>query len=228
MQSIQDDYNTQRSPLSIAEYGRTIQEYVAHIQTLASKEERTKWVYQLVNIMGTLNPQIKLQADYQAVLWGHLYQISGYSLDVDSPYPLPTEDKKAEKPDRIHYSDTGIRFRFYGRNLQNMIDKVTEIEDENLRQDLVNLIASFMFNSCKIWNDENLTKEVIAEHLSILSKGKLKLSGDEITVTADASSHFTPKRSFSNSSNNRNNFNRKNNSNNNKNNFNKNKRHRRF
>ena len=63
MQSIQDDYNTQRSPLSIAEYGRTIQEYVAHIQTLPSKEERTKWVYQLVNIMGTLNPQIKLQAD---------------------------------------------------------------------------------------------------------------------------------------------------------------------
>ena len=224
MQSIQDDYNTQRSPLSIAEYGRTVQEYVAHIQSLPEKEERTKWVHQLVNIMATLNPQIKLQADYQSVLWGHIHQICGYSLDVDSPYPLPTEDKKTEKPERIHYSDTGIRFRFYGRNLQNMIEKATEIEDENLRQDLVNLIASFMFNSCKIWNDENLTNEVIAEHLSILSKGKLKLSGDEITVTADASSHFTPKRNFSNS-NNRNNYNRKNN---NKNNFNKNKRHRRF
>ncbi len=222
MLSIQEDYNTQRPPLSIAEYGRTVQEYVAHIQSLPTKEERTKWVTQLVNIMATLNPQIKLQSDYQAVLWGHIYQISGYTLDIDSPFPLPTEEKKTEKPDRILYSDTGIRFRFYGRNLQNMIDKVTEIEDENLRQDLVNLIASFMFNSCKIWNDENLTNEVIAEHLSILSKGKLKLSGDEITVTADASSHFTPKKNFSNT--NRNNFNRKNN----KNNFNKNKRHRRF
>jgi hypothetical protein len=81
-----------------------------------------------------------------------------------------------------------------------MIDKVTEIEDENL------------------------TNEVIAEHLSILSKGKLRLSGDEITVTADASSQFTPKKNYSNSSNNRNNFNRKNN----KNNFSKNKRQRRF
>jgi hypothetical protein len=224
MLSLQDDYNSQRSPLNIAEYGRTVQEYVAHIKTLPTKEERTKWVYQLVNIMATLNPNMKLQSDYQAVLWGHIYQISNYTLDIDSPYPLPTEDIKTEKPAKILYNDTGIRFRFYGRNLQNMIDKVTEIEDENLRQDLVNLIASFMFNSCKIWNDENLTNEVIAEHLSILSKGKLRLSGDEITVTADASSQFTPKKNFSNSSNNRNNFNRKNN----KNNFSKNKRQRRF
>ena len=55
MQSIQDDYNTQRSPLTIAEYGRTVQEYVTHIQSLPEKEERTKWVHQLVNIMATLN-----------------------------------------------------------------------------------------------------------------------------------------------------------------------------
>lgn len=225
MLSLQNDYNSQRSPLNISEYGRIVQEYVAHIQTLPTKEERTKWVFQLVNIMATLNPNMKLQSDYQAVLWGHIYQISGYSLDIDAPYPLPTEDVKTEKPAKIHYNDTGIRFRFYGRNLQNMIDKVTEIEDENLRQDLVNLIASFMFNSCKIWNDENLTNEVIAEHLSILSKGKLRLSGDEITVTADASSQFTLKKNYSNATNNHNNFNRKNN---NKNNFNKNKRQRRF
>jgi hypothetical protein len=220
MTRIQEDYNTQREPLIIAEYGRTIQEYVQHIQSLTDKSERTKWVYQLVNIMATLNPQVKLQSDYQAVLWGHIYQISGYSLDVDAPFELPTEDKKAAKPAQISYPDTGIRFRFYGRNLQNMIDKATEIEDETLRQDLVNLIASFMFNSCKIWNDENLSNEVIAEHLSILSKGKLKLSGEEITVSADASSQFVPKKNF----NNRNNFNRKNN----KNNFNKNKKHRRY
>lgn len=220
MTRIQEDYNTQREPLIIAEYGRTIQEYVQHIQSLTDKSERTKWVYQLVNIMATLNPQVKLQSDYQAVLWGHIYQISGYSLDVDAPFELPTEDKKAAKPSQISYPDTGIRFRFYGRNLQNMIDKATEIEDETLRQDLVNLIASFMFNSCKIWNDENLSNEVIAEHLSILSKGKLKLSGEEITVSADASSQFVPKKNF----NNRNNFNRKNN----KNNFNKNKKHRRY
>lgn len=223
MSSIQDDYNTQRDPLVISEYGRTVQEYVQHIKTLPTKEERTKWVQQLVNVMATLNPQLKLQSDYQAVLWGHIYQISGYNLDIDSPYELPTEDKKAEKPEKISYPDTGIRFRFYGRNLQNMIEKATEIEDEDLRQDLVNLIASFMFNSCKIWNDENLTNEVIAEHLATLSKGKLKLSGDEITVSADASSHFVPKKQFSNRGGS-NNFNRKNN----KNNYNKNKRHRRY
>ena len=60
MTILQSDYNTQRDHLRIAEYGRHIQEYVAHIQSIADKETRTQWVHNLVNIMGALNPEIKL------------------------------------------------------------------------------------------------------------------------------------------------------------------------
>ena len=93
MNTLQEDYNTQREPLNISEYGRIIQDYVTHIQTLPSKDERTRWVSGLVEVMTTLNPNLKQQTDYEKVLWGYVHQISGFSLDVDAPFPLPTEEE---------------------------------------------------------------------------------------------------------------------------------------
>jgi hypothetical protein len=45
-----------------------------------------------------------------------------------------------------------------------------------------------------MWNNENLSNEVIAEHLRILSKGKLHVAGSEITVTADNTSNYNPRK----------------------------------
>jgi hypothetical protein len=137
--------------------------------------------------MATLNPEVKQQNNYREMLWGHLFQIADYQLDVDSPYPAPAPEERLQKPQSIGYNDSVIKFRFYGRNLQNMVDKAAAMEDPELRQNLVNLIASFMYNSCKSWNNENLSNETIAEHLRTLSKGKLNLAGEELVVSADTS-----------------------------------------
>ena len=93
------------------------------------------------------------------------FQIGQYQLDVDSPYPIPTPEVKSKKPETIGYPTTNIRFRFYGRNLQMMVDKVSEMQDPELRQEMVNLIASFMYNSCKIWNNENVDYIISAPSL---------------------------------------------------------------
>jgi hypothetical protein len=104
-----------------------------------------------------------------------------------------------------------------------MIDRAAEMEDGELKQDLVNMIASFMYNSCKAWNNENLSNEVIAEHLKTLSKGQLKIDGSELVVSADTT--VSVRRPMQKT----NNFGR-NNNNKNKNNNNKNrgKNYRRF
>lgn len=201
MSTLQEDYNTQRKHLNISEYGRHIQEYVQQIQTLPSKEERTKWATELVQIMSVLNPEVKLQNNYREILWGHLFQIADYSLDVDCPYPIPTREEREKKPESIGYSDTVIKFRFYGRNLQNMVDMASDMDDEEMRKHLVNLIASFMYNSCKSWNNENLSNETIAEHMKILSKGKLDIQGEQLVVSADNSA---PRKFFKKNNNNNN------------------------
>lgn len=218
MPILQEDYNTQREPMVISEYGRHIHDYIKHIKTLPTKEQRTQWAGSLVNVMATLNPEVKLQANYREKLWDFLYQISGYDLDVDCPFPFPTKEEKSRKPGPIGYPDSVIKFRFYGRNLQNMVDKAAEMEDPELRQNLVNLIASFMYNSCKSWNNENLSNETIAEHLKILSKGKLNLAGDQFVVSQDTSQ---PRKFFKRSNNNNNNNGGQRNNNNNKNKFNR-------
>ena len=185
MLTLQDDYNTQRTALGIAEYGRHVQEYIDHIKSLPSKEERTLWVHNLAQIMATLNPEIKQQANYKEILWGHIFQIADYDLDVDCPYEIVQDKKEYVRPAHLGYNSSGIRFRFYGRNLQMMIDRAAEMEDGELKQDVVNMIASFMYNSCKAWNNENLSNEVIAEHLKTLSKGQLNIEGSELVVSAD-------------------------------------------
>ncbi len=185
MFTLQEDYNTQRTSLELSEYGRHIQEYIQHIQSLPEKSDRTAWVHNLVQVMSTLNPEIRQQVNYKEVLWSHVLHLADFTLDVDCPYEIEKKDIQNNKPSPIGYADANIRFRFYGRNLQMMIDKAASMEANELRQDLVNMIASFMYNSCKAWNNENLSNEVIADHLMTLSKGKLQLSGEEITVSAD-------------------------------------------
>lgn len=210
MLTLQDDYNTQRTNLGIAEYGRHVQEYVDYIKTLADRDERTSWVHNLVQVMATLNPEIKLQSNYKEILWGHLFQIANFELDVDCPYNIVQTKKEFERPEHLGYNSSGIRFRFYGRNLQMMIDRAADMEDGELRQDLVNMIASFMYNSCFAWNNENLSNEVIAEHLKTLSKGKLNIEGSELVMSTDTtvSIRRPPQQKQNFSRNNKNNKNR--------------------
>lgn len=185
MNDIIGNYNTQRQGLILSEYGRNIQEYVTHLKTIADKDERTKTAYAIIEMMTVLNSDIKLQQNYKEVLWGHLYQISNYDLDIDAPYPLPTKDAVQKKPEHIGYPKTAIKFRFYGRNLQNMVDALIGIEDEGAKQELLNIVASFMFNSSRAWNEEQLSNEAIAEHISRLSQGKLQLKVGDFEITED-------------------------------------------
>lgn len=184
---LQTDYNTSRPLLKNSEFGRAIQDYVHFIMQQQDKEKRTSLCHSLVQIMLTLNPSMREQADARQKLWDHLYLLSDFQLDVDGPFPAPSEESVHRKPQTIPYNDSMIRFRFYGRNLQLMVQRASEMEDGDLKQDLVNLIASFMYNSCKSWNNENLSNEVIAEHLRILSKGKLELNPERLEVYQDQS-----------------------------------------
>ena len=39
--------------------------------------------------MGNLNPHLRDVNDFKHKLWDHLFIMSNYKLDVDSPYPIP-------------------------------------------------------------------------------------------------------------------------------------------
>lgn len=188
------NYNTQSKKLIISEYGRSIQNMVSHVLTIQDKSQRTKMAEALIGVMEILNPQVKEQADYLQKLWDHLHIIADFKLDVDCPYPIPERKELAKKPEKIPYSTQPIRFRFYGRNLQYMVNKAAVMEESEIKSEFLNLLASFMSNSSRNWNNETLTNPQLSEHLSIMSAKKIMVEPDslEITLEQRRKKFFTP------------------------------------
>lgn len=178
-------YNTQSKKLIISEYGRSFQDMVEHVLSIADRDKRLKMSEALISVMEILNPSVKEQADYKQKLWDHLHIISEFKLDVDGPYPAPEQNKIHQKPDRVEYPSLPIKFRFYGRNLQFMVQKATNLENAELQGEFLNLLASFMTNSSRNWNNENLSNNQLAEHLEALSQNKLKVNPEELEITLE-------------------------------------------
>ena len=179
-------YNTKREAIIMKEYGRSMQRYVDFAKKLPTKEQRQVAAESIINMMGTLNPQIKLTQDYKEKLWSQLFAMSNFELDVDSPYPIPTtyEDAKII-PAHIAYPRSNIRMKHYGKNVETLITKAAKMEDCDEKEALVQLIANFMKMTYKNWSNEEVSNELIKDDLRTLSKGGFNISDDmhiEITV----------------------------------------------
>lgn len=169
------DYNTTRSDLILSEYGRNVQNMVKYIIDLPTKEERNKYAQAVIDLMGFLNPHLRDVADFKHKLWDHLHIISDFKIDVDSPYPKPTPEAERPKPEHIGYPQQKIRFKHYGKTVENLIEKAKEEADPERRAEMVQGIANFMKMAYVQWNKDNVADETIIKNLSELSGGVLQL-----------------------------------------------------
>ncbi len=180
------EYNTSRSKMNISEYGRNIQKMIEHIKTVESPEKRNKLAKATINVMGQLNPHLRDVSDFKHKLWDHLFIMSNFELDVDSPYPKPSLETLSNKPEQLRYSTNNIAFKHYGRHIERMIEKACEFEEGEEKDALIKLIANHLKKSYLTWNRESVTDEDIAADLETLSKGKILLSDKvKLNHTAD-------------------------------------------
>lgn len=175
-------YNTARQPLTIAEYGRNIQEMVEHAVKLEDRDERTKAAKTIVNAMAVLNPSLREYADYKHKLWDHLFIISDFQLDCDSPFPMPDKALVHARPERMNYPQKNIRLRHYGSIIESMVKEAMKMEDSAEKHQVVEAIANFMKMSYLTWNRDSVEDEVIREQLREFSGGKLVLR-EEVRLT---------------------------------------------
>ena len=170
------EYNSTRNRLIIPEYGRNIQKMIEHAITIEDREERNRAARAIVAVMGYLNPQLQNITDFKHKLWDHLFVISDFKLDVDSPYPVPTKDTFKSKPQRVPYPNNKIKYKYYGVNMETMIGKIAELEDGPRKDQITQNIANFMKMSYLTWNKDTEDDTTILGHLEQLSASKLKLS----------------------------------------------------
>lgn len=181
------EYNAERPHLIIPEYGRHLQKLIQQAIALEDRDERNKAARYIISVMGSLNPHLRDVPDFQHKLWDQLFIMSDFSLDVDSPYPIPSREMLAQKPERLRYPQNFPKYRFYGNNIKYMIDVALKWEDGDMKNALIMVIANHMKKSYLSWNKDTVKDEVIFEHLYELSGGKinLQLSAEELSNTTD-------------------------------------------
>ena len=195
-------YNTQLEKIALTEYGRGVQEMVEHLKLEKDRDKRNILAHTVLKVMVNLNPEIKNQTNYEQTVWDHMHEIANFELDIDNEYPAPEPTAKAEKPEHLGYKDVLSKYRYYGRNLIDMIDGAKDLEDGELKSMYINYIASFMVNSSKNWNEEDLTPTQVVQHLADLSEGKLQIAADSLDI------HIETIRKPNNNRNNNNNRNK--------------------
>lgn len=172
-------YNTTREKLIIPEYGRHVQEMVDHCKTLEQKEDRNDFANAIIEVMGNLNPHLRDVQDFQHKLWDQLFIMAEFDLDVDSPYPIPQPEDFQSRPNGIPYPGYSNKYRYYGRNIQRMIDVANSWEDGDKKDGLVQSIANQMKRSYLLWNKDTVEDQVILNQLRELSDGKIDIRTDE-------------------------------------------------
>lgn len=179
------EYNTQLPKLEIPEYGRNIQVMIDHCITIEDREERNKCARAIIQIMGQLNPHLRDIADFTHKLWDHLFLISKFQLDVDSPYPRPNAETFTTKPKIVPYPATKIRYKHYGKTIERIIDVAKTYEEGAEKKELSRLIANHLKKSYVNWNKDSVTDDVIFKQFKEMTNNELHIDENSALTHAN-------------------------------------------
>ena len=174
------EYNTSLKKMNMPEYGRHVHMMVQHATQIKDREQRNAAAQAIIGVMGNLMPHLREVPDFRHKLWDHLFIISDFKLDIDSPYPVPQPSEMVEKPNTVPYSQSHIRQKHYGKILVEMIREAGKMEESPLRDSLILLLATQMRKSYTAWNRSEINNEQIAQDIWDISDGKIVLNPELI------------------------------------------------
>ncbi|MES2794557.1 MAG: DUF4290 domain-containing protein [Bacteroidota bacterium] len=193
------------------EYGTNVQKLVDYILTIEDREKRTKYAYLLTELMRQVHPNMRDAQDYTNKLWDDLYILSGFKLEVDSPFAPPPIDAVGKRPKFIPYNMHNLKYKHYGRNIELLVEKAINEPNEEEQIITVAYLLRLMKAFYTSWNKEIVEEAVIYNQLDDLSKGKLQKAIE--VVKNEGILESSPRFNRAQNSNTRNNFSRNNNTN---------------
>lgn len=209
------EYNTERNHLGLREYGRHIQRMVEYVLTIEDRDKRNQQAKAVIELMGFLNPHLRNVEDFRHMLWDHLFAISDFTLDVDSPYPIPQKETYKQKGEPMKYPRRYPKYAHLGKNLEMVIDKALKEEDAEKKVGFANSIAYYMKLTYSNWHKELVHDDTIRTELNIITDGALEFSATPF-IKHRANAGFERDEFGRNNNNRRQNFNGRNNNNNNR------------
>ncbi len=186
------NYNYTRRRLYLPEYGRHIHEMVDQLLQIEDREERNRQARAVIAVMGNLQPLLRDTADFTHKLWDHLFIMSDFQLDVDSPYPRPTRDELMIKPSRMEYPQERIAYKHYGKYVARMLRKLRDEENREATAAAIDSLARYMRAKSFEYNQEHPNNEVIIKDIKRMSEGGIEI--DEVALNnlrSEYKQHFS-------------------------------------
>jgi len=181
------EYNTSRNQLAIKEYGRNVQKMIEYAISIKDRNKRTETAKAIIRVMAEIHPDTKennnqgnlhnQSVDYWRKLWDHLFIISNYRLDVDTPFPKPDPEGKTIQKVQHQYGKSKISFRTYGRNMEAIIKKVAQYPQPQ-REAMGKILANHLKKLYLLYNRNTVNDDMIINQLQELSGGEIVLSED--------------------------------------------------
>ena len=176
------NYNYTRSKLYLPEYGRHIQQMVDSLLLIEDRQERTRQAKAVIAVMGNLNPTLRDTEDFKHKLWDHLFIMSDFRLDVDSPYQQPSRQDLTIVPQKMPYPQTRIMFKHYGKYAQRFVQVVaTKANSRSAEYEMAN-VARYMRSKSYEYNNEHPNNEAIIRDIKLMAGGEIEVDLSEIST----------------------------------------------
>ncbi len=181
------------------EYGRHMQKMVDYILTIEDRAQRQRNAESIVELMAFFNPQLKTIEDYKQKLWDHLFVMSNFQLDVDSPYPKPSPETYKARPEPLPYPKHRIKYNHLGKNLEQLIKKAMDETDPEKKSGFAHTIAHYMKLAYSTWHKELVHDDAIRQELDAITNGELTFTNTPFVrhraqPFRDEDSYVQPKR----------------------------------
>ncbi len=174
------NYNYTRRKLYLPEYGRHIHEMIDSLMTIEDRRDRNRQARAVIAVMGNLNPLLRDTADFTHKLWDHLFIMSDFQLDVDSPYPRPSRKDLTVAPRHMEYSQHKISFKHYGKYIERMLRSLSDEEHPLRLAQTVGNIARYMRTKSFEYNQEHPNNEVIIKDIKKMSDGNICIDEESL------------------------------------------------
>ncbi|WP_349665772.1 DUF4290 domain-containing protein [Xylanibacter muris] len=177
------DYNTQREPLIMPEYGREIQNMINYTVNVPDKAMRQVCAETIVKMMATKVTNRYGDTNFEQTLWDHLYIISGKKLEIDWPFDVSKAENIQARPEPMKRPDINehVRLRHYGCLMEKIFEKLKTMPEGDERDELVRLAANQMKRDLINWGHGSMDDEKVADDLARFTDGRIQLDLSRFT-----------------------------------------------
>ena len=155
---------------------------VDNLMAIKDRDERNRKARVVINVLGNLNPLLRDTPEFTHKLWDHMFIMSDFKLDVDSPYPIPTSMTLTPVPRRMDYPDEKVGLKHYGKYVKKVIRSLEGVRDQEAVQEVLGDIARYMRTKSYEYNQEHPNNEAIIKEIKRMSDYRISVDEDALSL----------------------------------------------